>query len=60
MSDFGMAMLFTKFMREQKRPIGNRRVFKEMAKLEREDPGEWFRFLSWAAVEKARRTNVVE
>jgi hypothetical protein len=54
-TDFGMAILFTKFMADQGWPLKQRSVFKQMAKMQRDNPGEWFRFLAWAAMEKERR-----
>ncbi len=61
MSKFGLAVLFHKYLRENithNRYSGSMyldRVHQRMAKMEKHEPGEWFKFLAWAAVQKASR-----
>ena len=59
MSEFGLAMLFHKYLRDNdKRYLGRvhlDRVYQRMTYTQKHEPGEWFKFLAWAATQKANR-----
>lgn len=55
MSDFGLVMLFRKYLISQGYPRQYVKAEKAMRHVEKHEPGEWFKFLAWAALQKANR-----
>lgn len=60
MSDFGLVMLFLRYRKlfhdyKHGGKYGSDKPLSRMAYMQKHEPGEWFRFLAWAAVQKANR-----